>query len=734
MAQLEIRNLHVALEDGTEIVKGVDLEVDLGQKHAIMGPNGSGKSTLAYALMGHPAYEVTEGQILFDGEDVTELGADERAQRGLFLAFQYPHAIPGVTVTSFLRSAINAQRKAANGGEDDPVPIPEFRTELLAAMEELKVPRELASRYLNDGFSGGEKKRVEILQMAMLKPKIAVLDETDSGLDIDALRIVANGVNALVGPEIGALVITHYQRILNYVTPDFVHVFVGRAHRGRGRPGARAQARGRGLRGVRPERRRRWALMSSTHETDVVRGIRSDYQYGFSNPDEAKDYFFKSGRGISHEVVEAISEHKNEPDWMRQFRHKSLDYFLARPMPSWGADLSGIDFENIYYYIRPTEKQADSWEDLPADIKDTWDKLGIPEAEKKYLAGVGAQYESEVVYHKLQADLESKGVLFLDMDSGLREHEDLVKQYFGTIIPQNDNKFAALNSAVWSGGSFIYVPPGVRIEMPLQAYFRINAENMGQFERTLIIVDEDAYVHYVEGCTAPIYSSDSLHSAVVEIVVKRGGRCRYTTIQNWSNNVYNLVTKRAVAYEDATMEWVDGNLGSKVTMKYPAIWLMGERAHGEVLSIAFGGKGQHQDAGGKVVHVAPRTSSVITSKSISKDGGRAGYRGLLQVAKGAVGSKSKVVCDALILDEESRSDTYPYIQVDESDVDLGHEATVSKIGEEQLFYLMSRGLSEAEASAMIVSGFVEPITKELPLEYAVEMNRLIQLQMEGSVG
>jgi Fe-S cluster assembly scaffold protein SufB len=844
----------------------------------------------------------------------------------------------------------------------------------------------------------------------------------------------------------------------------------------------------------------------STHETEVVRKIRSDYAFGWSDPSEPEDYFFKSGRGLSHELISAISEHKSEPEWMRAFRHKSLDYFLARPMPSWGADLSGIDFENIYYYIRPTEKQAESWEDLPADIKDTWDKLGIPEAEKKYLAGVGAQYESEVVYHKLREDLQQKGVLFLDMDSGLREHEELVKQYFGTIIPQNDNKFAALNSAVWSGGSFIYVPPGVKIEMPLQAYFRINAENMGQFERTLIIVDEGAYVHYVEGCTAPIYSSDSLHSAVVEIIVKKDARCRYTTIQNWSNNVYNLVTKRAVAYEGATMEWVDGNLGclagdakvftnpagprsiaevtpgdkvyafdldemrpvrravtgfkesgtqavygvetknhrqikatpnhpflvldpatpegaatlswrmlydvhpgdrvgvvqglpddgeprdltdyqyrgdargrprtsirlpsvtdadllwllgaymgdgymernakgvsnrvyfavppadrareklekllgrvfgvegrqkgpvalivastiladfllwlglagtartkripgwiwglpasqklafiegyldtdghvrnssardgvqfgqitfasanrdlledlkllaiscgltpgkisryvkdrklslgnevkeyvshtlsmnlrenldairshspramrlefvpvkeivplpaeptydievdgahnfvangllvhnSKVTMKYPAIWLMGERAHGEVLSIAFGGKGQHQDAGGKVVHVAPRTSSVITSKSISKDGGRAGYRGLLQVAKGAHGSRSKVVCDALILDEESRSDTYPYIQVDENDVDLGHEATVSKIGEEQLFYLMSRGLSEAEASAMIVSGFVEPITKELPLEYAVEMNRLIQLQMEGSVG
>jgi Fe-S cluster assembly protein SufB len=469
-------------------------------------------------------------------------------------------------------------------------------------------------------------------------------------------------------------------------------------------------------------------------ETQVVAEIGSDYKYGFHTPDAAEDYFFKSGRGLSAELVAAISEHKNEPDWMRKFRLKSLEYFMARPLPTWGGDVTGIDFDNIFYYIRPTEKQAKSWEDLPPDIKDTWDKLGIPEAEKKYLAGVGAQYESEVVYHKLKEDLEAQGVLFLDMDSGLREHEELVKQYFGTVIPQNDNKFAALNSAVWSGGSFIYVPPGVTVEMPLQAYFRINAENMGQFERTLIIVDEGAFVHYVEGCTAPIYSSDSLHSAVVEIIVKRGARARYTTIQNWSTNVYNLVTKRAVAYEDATMEWVDGNLGSKLTMKYPAIWLLGERAHGEVLSIAFAGEGQHQDAGGKAVHVAPNTTSVITSKSISKNGGRAGYRGLLEVAKGATGSKSKVVCDALILDEASRSDTYPYMRIDEDNVDIGHEATVSKIGEEQLFYLMSRGLTEAEASAMIVSGFVEPITKELPLEYAVEMNRLIQLQMEGSVG
>src|SRR5213596_284861 len=470
-------------------------------------------------------------------------------------------------------------------------------------------------------------------------------------------------------------------------------------------------------------------------ETEIVQGIGSDYaiKYGFS---VTEDYIFKSGRGLSHELVDAISSHKNEPDWMRKFRHRSLDYFLARPVPLWAADgrLTEVDFENIFYYIKPTESQAESWEDLPADIKDTWDKLGIPEAEKKYLAGVGAQYESEVVYHKLQQKLTDQGVIFLDMDSGLREHEDLVKQYFGTIIPQNDNKFAALNSAVWSGGSFIYVPPGVHVEMPLQAYFRINAENMGQFERTLIIVDEGAYVHYVEGCTAPVYSSDSLHSAVVEIIVKPGARCRYTTIQNWSNNVYNLVTKRAVAYRDATMEWVDGNLGSKLTMKFPAVILKEPGAHGEVLSIAFAGHGQHQDAGAKMTHAAPNTTSKIVSKSISKDGGRAGYRGLVKVVKGAVDCRSTVNCDALILDEASRSDTYPYMEIEENKVSIGHEATVSKIGDEQLFYLQSRGINKDEAAGMIVSGFIEPIVKELPMEYAVEMNRLIQLQMEGSVG
>jgi Fe-S cluster assembly protein SufB len=424
---------------------------------------------------------------------------------------------------------------------------------------------------------------------------------------------------------------------------------------------------------------------------------------------------------------------KQEPAWMRDFRLKSLKVFDSKPMPNWGGHI-GIDFQDIYYYLKPTEHQGKTWDDVPSEIKETFDKLGIPEAEKKFLAGVKAQFESEVVYGSLKEDLAKKGVVFTDTDTAVREHPDLVREYIGSIIPPEDNKFAALNSAVWSGGSFIYVPKGVKIEFPLQAYFRINAERMGQFERTLIIVDEGAEVHYVEGCTAPMYTSESLHSAVVEIIVRRGARCRYTTIQNWANNIYNLVTKRAVAYGDALMEWIDGNLGSRLTMKYPAVYMMEPGARGEILSIAFASKGQHQDAGAKVVHCAPHTKSRIISKSISKNGGRSSYRGLCKVQDGAVGSKSNVVCDALILDPASRSDTYPYIEVEEQDVQVEHEASVSRIGEEQLFYLQSRGLSEAEASSMIVSGFIEPLIKELPMEYAVEMNRLIELQMEGSVG
>ena len=419
---------------------------------------------------------------------------------------------------------------------------------------------------------------------------------------------------------------------------------------------------------------------------------------------------------------------------MRDFRLKALEHFYSRPTPTWGGNLGQIDWDDIHYFVRASEKNSRDWSEVPEDIKNTFDRLGIPEAERKFLSGVGAQYESEVVYHQVNEKLEAQGVIFTDMDTALREHEDLVREHWATIIPANDNKLAALNSAVWSGGSFVYVPAGVKVEMPLQAYFRINTENMGQFERTLIICEEGADVHYIEGCTAPVYSSDSLHSAVVEIVAKKSSRVRYTTVQNWSQNVFNLVTKRAVAHEKATMEWVDCNLGSKLTMKYPSIYLLGPEAHGEILSIAFAGDGQHQDAGGKIIHAAPRTSSSIFSKSISKDGGRATYRGLLEVADGATESRSKVVCDALLLDEDSRSDTYPTIRIDENDADVGHEATVSKIGDEQLFYLQSRGLDEEEASKMIVNGFIEPVTKELPMEYAVELNRLIELQMEGSIG
>ena len=470
--------------------------------------------------------------------------------------------------------------------------------------------------------------------------------------------------------------------------------------------------------------------MAAESDAKILEGL-DRYKYGFSDPDES---VFRTPRGLSREVVESISSMKEEPPWMLEFRLKALEHFQARPMPTWGGDLSRLNLDEIYFYVRPAERQEKTWDEVPETIKRTFDKLGIPEAEQKFLAGVGAQYESEMVYHNIQKHLADQGVIFLSIEDGLRQHPDLFRQYFGTVIPHTDNKFAALNGAVWSGGSFIYVPPGVKIDLPLQAYFRLNTPNIGQFERTLIIVDEGAQVHYVEGCTAPVYTTDSFHSGVIEIVVRPGARCRYTTIQNWSVNVYNLVTQRALVYENATMEWVDANLGSKLTMKYPSCYLLGEGARGEILSMAFAGAGQHQDAGGKVLHVAPHTTSKITSKSISKGGGRASYRGLLKVHKGAVGARSNVVCDALLLDPQSRSDTYPYIEIDEDDVTIGHEASVSKVGEEQLFYLMSRGLTEEESTTMVVSGFIEPLVKELPMEYAIEMNRLIQLQMEGSIG
>ena len=456
-----------------------------------------------------------------------------------------------------------------------------------------------------------------------------------------------------------------------------------------------------------------------------------DYKYGFKDPEI---HVFKSRKGLSEEIVKEISQMKNEPAWMLKFRLKALEHFRVRPTPTWGPDLSTLDLDEIYYYVKPTEQEESSWDDVPDAIKNTFERLGIPEAEQKFLAGVGAQYESEMIYHSIHEQLAEQGVIFKSIENGLKEHPELFREYFGTVIPFTDNKYAALNGAVWSGGSFVYIPKGLKVELPLQAYFRLNVSNIGQFERSLIIADEGSQVHYVEGCTAPQYTTDSLHSGVIEIIVKKGARVRYTTIQNWSNNVYNLVTQRARVEEKGTMEWVDVNLGSKVTMKYPSCMLMGRGAHGEILSIAFSGKGQNHDTGGKIMHLAPDTTSKIISKSISKDGGRASYRGLLRVNKGSTNVKSNVVCDALLLDDHSRSDTYPYIEVDEQDVNIGHEASVSKVEDEQLFYLMSRGLNEEEATSMVVSGFIEPLVKELPMEYAIEMNRLIQLQMEGSIG
>ncbi len=467
-------------------------------------------------------------------------------------------------------------------------------------------------------------------------------------------------------------------------------------------------------------------------KTDVS-GINDDYKYGFHDPEVS---VFKVDKGLTADTVRAISAKKEEPAWMTEFRLEAFKTFQEKPMPKWGNTslLNSIDFDEIYYYLKPAEQMENSWDDVPEYIKNTFEKLGIPEAERKFLAGVSAQYESEVVYHSLQEEIEKQGVIFTDMDTGLREYEDLVKKYWATVIPPADNKFAALNSSVWSGGSFVYIPPGVEVTMPLQAYFRINSENMGQFERTMIIADEGSRVHYIEGCTAPTYVADSLHSAVVELIALPGSHLRYTTIQNWSKNVYNLVTKRAIAYENATVEWVDGNLGSKLTMKFPCVYLVGEGAHGEILSVAFSNAGQHQDAGAKIYHVAPNTTSRITSKSISKGGGRSSYRGMVKVYPGAVGSKVHVECDALLMDKDSRSDTYPTMEIAEEQVQVEHEARVSKVGDEQLFYLMSRGLTEEEALVMVVNGFIEPFVKELPMEYAVELNRLIQLEMEGSVG
>ena len=775
-AELVIKDLHATVE-GKPILQGVNLTIRQGEVHALMGPNGSGKSTLAYTIAGHPHYEVTGGDILLDGRSILGLAPDERAKAGLFLAFQYPTAIPGVSMANFLRQAVSAVRgyterakqSVTDGGSAKPIgseliPMREFRKELTDKMDEAarrcRFRPPLSERWLLRRRK--ETRRDPADGHARTQDRRAGRDRLGPGHRRPAGgrrgrqqpdrpghgRAADHALPAAAGLHQAAITCTSSTTAASCcpAAPRWRWSWKRRGTIGSSRSSADEGV----MRSaysviannshlplsttqyeIRNTEYQEQTMAATDTDRQTLENVKDEYKYGWSQPE---NYVFKSRKGLDHDIVEQISVMKGEPEWMRQLRHEALDIFLSKPIPTWGADLSAIDYQDIYYYIKPVESQSKSWDDVPADIKETFDKLGIPEAERKFLAGVGAQYESEAVYHSLKEEWEKQGVIFVDSDTGLREHPEIYKEYFGTVVPSTDNVFAALNTACWSGGSFVYVPKGVHLDIPLQAYFRINAQSMGQFERTLIIVDEGASIHYVEGCTAPSYSQDSLHSGVIEIIVRKGARCRYTTIQNWSTNVYNLVTQRSLVYEGATMEWVDANLGSKVTMKYPSVYMLGEGAHGQILSMAFAGRGQHLDTGGKLVHAAPNTSSQLISKSISKDGGRASYRGLLKVAKGAHGAKSNVVCDALLLDEKSRSDTYPYIEIDEDDVTVGHEASVSKIGEEQLFYLQSRGLSEDEASAMIVAGFIEPMVKELPMEYAVEMNRLIQLQMEGSIG
>ncbi len=628
---LDIRDLHVKVGDN-EIIRGIDLQIERGTVHALMGPNGSGKSTLSLVLMGHPKYTVTKGDIFFQGKSILELPPNERSLAGMFLAFQYPSAVPGVSVANFMRNTLMARHKG-----DAPLTPAKFKGLLDNAAAKLKMEPKTLGRYVNDGFSGGEKKRLEMLQMLVLQPTLAILDETDSGLDIDALAHHRRGHRgaALAGtfdPAHHALP-AHLELRQARRRPRARQ----RPHRQRGRPGARARARGIRLRSDH-QRTRTGVKARNKMALEQQQLVDKDYKYGFH--DQTASYSFKSRKGIDHDIVEQISQMKNEPQWMRDFRHKSLDIFLAKPFPAWAKNevLEAIDFADIFYYMRASDRgEGKTWDDVPEDIKRTFDRLGIPEAERKFLGGVTAQYDSEVVYHSIRKDLEAKGVLFGDMDTALREHEDIVREHFATVIPPADNKFSALNSAVWSGGSFIWVPPGVQVDIPLQAYFRINAENMGQFERTLIIAEPGSFVHYIEGCTAPTYSSNSLHSAVVELIAKEGAHIRYTTIQNWYKNIYNLVTKRAMAHKNAHVEWVDGNIGSKLTMKYPSVYLVGEGARGEVLSIAYASEGQHQDAGAKMIHAAPNTTSIITSKSVSKAGGRTSYRGLIKVYEGCHG-------------------------------------------------------------------------------------------------
>ncbi len=643
MQQLEIKNLRVAIGEN-EIIRDLSLSVGLGEMHAIMGPNGSGKSTLAKVIAGHPDYKVTSGEVLMDGENLFELEPDERARRGLFLAFQYPSEIPGVTIANFLRAAMQARLP-----EGEELEATDYYAKLYEKMDLLEIDRSFTSRAVNEGFSGGEKKRSEILQMAMLDPSYAVLDETDSGLDIDALKVVANGVNSLRGPNLGVLLITHYQRLLNYIVPDFVHVMVQGASCAVAERNWRWNWRKKATTGCATTRRSQWPrkllieMKTDTSAVNIDRDI-GDFHYKV-------DYGYDAGVGLDERVVNYISDVKQDPDWVREFRLKALQTFESKPMPThWASkDLEAIDFNKIRYYLAQGSSATRSWDEVPEDVKRTFERLGIPEQERKFLAGVEAQFDSEAVYSNIKKAVGEQGVIFVGSTEGLKEHPEIFRKWFGKVIPTGDNKFCALNTAVFSGGSFIYVPPGVKVKHPLQAYFRINAENFGQFERTLIICDEGSELTYMEGCTAPKFNTATLHSAVVELVALKGAKLQYITVQNWSPNVFNLVTKRGLAHEEAEIKWIDCNIGSRLTMKYPGVVMKGRKARGEVLSIALANDGQHQDTGAKMIHAADETTSNIISKSISIGTGRATYRGLVHVPKHLKNCKNNTECDALLI-------------------------------------------------------------------------------------
>ena len=729
---LRVEGLHIAVE-GKEILKGLDLTINTGETHVIMGSNGAGKSTLFNAIMGNPKYVVTAGKIFFEGKDITDAPVNERAKAGIFMAFQQPIAVQGISVENFIRNA----KSTVSGQQQRIMP---FRKKLHAQMEQLKMDKSYAERYVNDGFSGGERKKTEILQMCMLEPKLTMLDEIDSGLDVDAVRIVSETVSKYHNENNSILVITHHSEILQHLKPDFVHILIdGKIVKDFPNTHMLKKARLRRIQrivGGTAMADNKEKLVEQEKEKLAEERQKIDTFADFGNMYNFKKdftYSYKTDAGLTEDIVREISEKKHEPEWMLNFRLKSLDIFNHMDYPDWGPDISELDMDNIVTYVRPNAQMKADWNDVPDDIKDTFDRLGIPEAEKTSLAGVGAQYDSEVVYHSIQDELVQQGVVYTDFDTALEKYEDIVKAHFMKLVPPTDHKFAALHGAVWSGGSFVYVPAGVDVSIPLQSYFRLNAPGAGQFEHTMIIVEKGAKVHFIEGCSAPKYNVANLHAGCVELFIGDDASLTYSTIENWSKNMYNLNTKRAIVGKNGTINWVTGSFGSHTSCLYPMSILQGEGAHCEFTGVTFAGKGQYLDTGSKVVHNAPNTTSNINSKSISKSGGVCIYRGSVVINPPADGAKANVSCESLMLDEESQSDTIPAIVVKNDNIDLGHEASIGRISDDAIFYLMSRGLSEDEARAMLVRGFVEPVSKALPLEYAVEMNNLINLELKGSL-